>query len=116
MMKSYLSFAVALAIGTAASAQTCTTTRYASDVFTGVTATTGITYGSNVTDLGATQSLTLDLYEPAGDVAIIRPLIIWAHGGSFLGGTSADNDVDSLSHRFARKGYVCASINYRIGV
>ncbi len=116
MMKTYLSLTVALAIGSAATAQTCVGTRYASDVFTGVTATTGIVYGSNITYTGTTQSLTLDLYEPTGDVLAARPLIVWAHGGSFIGGTSADADVDSLSHRFARKGYVCASINYRIGV
>ncbi|HKC69785.1 MAG TPA: T9SS type A sorting domain-containing protein, partial [Bacteroidia bacterium] len=43
-------------------------------------------------------------------------LIIWAHGGSFLSGSSTDADVDTLCHRFAKKGYACASINYRLGV
>ncbi len=114
-MKKYLSIAASIALGTAAIAQPCTTTRFASDVFAGVTTTSAITYGSNVTYNGTTQTLTLDLYQPTGDVAVTRPLIIWAHGGSFVGGASTDADVDSLSHRFARKGYVCASINYRLG-
>lgn len=114
-MKNYLSIAVGIALGTAAVAQPCTTTRFAADVFPNVTATTNIVYGSNVAYNGIVTSLTLDLYQPTGDVAATRPLIIWAHGGSFVGGTSTDADVDSLSHRFARKGYVCASINYRLG-
>jgi len=114
-MKNYLILAVALAIGSAASAQTCTTTRYASDVFANTTVTTAIPYGSNVTYTGTTQTLTLDLYQPTADTAKMRPLIIWAHGGSFVGGTSADVDVTSLSQHFAKKGFVCASINYRLG-
>jgi alpha/beta superfamily hydrolase len=115
MMKTYLSLAVALAIGSAASAQTCTTTRFASDVFPNVTTTSAIVYGSNTTYNGVVQSLTLDLYQPTGDNLTARPLIIWAHGGSFVGGTSGDADVASLSKHFAMKGYVCASINYRLG-
>jgi poly(3-hydroxybutyrate) depolymerase len=115
MMKNYFKLAIALAIGSAASAQTCTLTRYASDVFPAVTVTSAIPYGANVTYSGAPQSLTLDLYQPTGDTAKARPLIIWAHGGSFVGGTSTDVDVVSLSNHFAKKGYVCASINYRLG-
>ncbi|MFI5142119.1 MAG: T9SS type A sorting domain-containing protein [Bacteroidia bacterium] len=113
MKKIYLSVAAALAISTAATAQ-CTGL-YAADVYS-VTTTTAITYGSNLDYTGAATTLTLDFYEPTGDLSTARPLIIWAHGGSFIGGTSADADVTSLSQHFAKKGYVCASINYRIGV
>jgi para-nitrobenzyl esterase len=115
MMKKYLILAVAVALGSAAAAQSCTGTRYASDVYTNITTTTGITYGANTAYNGTATTLTLDLYEPTADTAHVRPLIIWAHGGSFVGGTSADVDVTSLSQHFAKKGYVCASINYRIG-
>jgi hypothetical protein len=114
MKKIYLSIAAALAISTAATAQ-CGG-RYDVDQF-GVTATTGITYGSNVNSSNnGTTTLTLDFYEPTGDVSTARPLIIWAHGGSFTSGSSTDADVDTLCHRFAKKGYACASINYRLGV
>jgi len=114
MKKIYLSIAAAIAISTAASAQ-CGS-RYDVDQF-GVTATTGITYGENInSSANGTTTLTLDFYEPTGDVSVARPLIIWAHGGSFTGGSSTDADVDTLCHRFAKKGYVCASINYRLGV
>ncbi len=114
MKKIYLSVAAALVISSAASAQ-CSG-RYASSVYSTYSVTTGIPYGSNITYTGATQTLTLDFYQPSADTAHVRPLIIWAHGGSYVGGTSADQDVTTLSEQFALKGYACASINYRLGV
>jgi para-nitrobenzyl esterase len=95
----------------------CSTGRYAADTFTGV-ATSSVTYGANL-NAGSTttlQPLTMDIYQPVGDVETNRPLIIWAHGGSFVGGTKADGDVVALSQAFTKKGYVCASINYRLGL
>jgi Secretion system C-terminal sorting domain/Carboxylesterase family len=89
--------------------------RYASNVFSNYTQTNNISFGQNTTWSGANQNLTMDFFEPTGDTASIRPLIIWAHGGSFLTGTSADIDVATLSQRFAKKGFACASINYRLG-
>lgn len=116
MKKVYLSLLAAVAFGTASTAQTaCITGRYSSDVYTTYTVTSSIPYGQNLTFSGSTQTLTLDFYEPAGDTAHARPLIIWAHGGSFIGGSSTDQDVTTLSQRFAKKGFVCASINYRLG-
>ncbi|MBK8367837.1 MAG: T9SS type A sorting domain-containing protein [Bacteroidetes bacterium] len=93
----------------------CATGRYASDTFTNVTTTSNVVYGSNLSWSGGTTSLKMDIYQPTGDVDTARPLIIWAHGGSFQGGTSTDGDVVALSQAFAKKGYVCASINYRLG-
>jgi len=34
----------------------------------------------------------------------VRPLIVWAHGGSFMGGTKNDGDVTSLCNHFAKRG------------
>jgi len=117
MKKIYLSVVAAVALSSVTTAQTpCNGGRYASDVFPNITTTTGITYGSNLTYSGSTKILKLDFYEPTGDAATARPLIIWAHGGSFISGTSTDVDVVSLSQHFAKKGFVCASINYRLGV
>lgn len=93
----------------------CSTGRYSSDVYSTVTTTSNIVYGQNTSFNGSATSLKLDFYEPDGDTASVRPLIIWAHGGSFLGGSKTDNDVATLSQKFAKKGYVCASIDYRIG-
>lgn len=63
---------------------------------------------------GVLQNLHLDLYEAQGDTAKARPLIIWVHGGGFSSGTKDDADVVELCRRFARKGYVTASIDYRL--
>lgn len=93
----------------------CSTGRYSSDVYPTVTVTSNIEYGQNLTFSGATKILKLDFYEPSGDTATVRPLIIWAHSGSFLSGTKTDGDVVALSQAFAKKGYVCASIDYRTG-
>ncbi|HWY38181.1 MAG TPA: T9SS type A sorting domain-containing protein [Bacteroidia bacterium] len=116
MKKIYLAVSGVLTVASSLTAQTaCSTGRYANDVYTNITTTSAIPYGSNTTWSGSAQTLTLDFHEPAGDTCTARPLIIWAHGGSFVGGASTDPDVDTLSNRFARKGFACASINYRIG-
>lgn len=101
---------------TLAFAQPCAGGRYESDIFPNITTTSNIVYGSNVTAGGTTQSLTMDVYAPTADLELNRPLIIWAHGGSFVGGTKNDGDVVALSQSFARKGFVCVSINYRLGL
>lgn len=93
----------------------CDGGRYSSDVFTNVDVTSNITYGANLNFNGTTKTLKLDFYEPQGDAETARPLIVWVHGGSFLGGTKTDQDMVSLSNAFAKKGYVCASIDYRTG-
>ena len=93
----------------------CETGRYAEDVFTDFTLTSNIEYGSNTSFSGANTTLSLDFYEPTGDTETERPLIIWVHGGSFIGGSKTDIDVKTWSESFARKGYACASISYRLG-
>ncbi len=93
----------------------CSGGRYESDVFPAVTVTSNIVYGSNISSSGATTSLKLDFYEPTGDAEIKRPLVIFAHGGSFIGGSKTDVDVTELCTRFAKKGFACASIDYRLG-
>jgi dienelactone hydrolase len=44
----------------------------------------------------------------------MRPAIVWAHGGGFTGGAKDDAFIVSLATRFAQRGYVTASISYRI--
>jgi para-nitrobenzyl esterase len=92
----------------------CGTGRYNSEVFPTYTLTSDIVYGN---DPGATSpALKLDVYQPTGDVATQRPLIILAHGGSFISGNkTADPAVTESCIRFAKMGYVTASINYTLG-
>jgi acetyl esterase/lipase len=104
----------AAALAVSAAPATAAGVRYLDPVFEAVTVTEAIPYGSATNNLGETQTLLLDLYEPAGDAAPARPVIIWAHGGGFTGGARDEAFVVSLAERFARRGYVTASISYRI--
>jgi acetyl esterase/lipase len=88
--------------------------RYRDDVFTDVTTTANITYGSATNQLGEVQSLELDLYRPTGDTVTSRPAIVWIHGGGFAGGTKTSTEIVAQAQAFARKGYVSVSIEYRL--
>lgn len=115
MTKIYLSL-IALLMHAASFAQTlCSNGRYSGNVYTTISSSLDIPFGVSKQYTGTTQTLTLNFYEPANDTASKRPLIIFAHGGSFIAGTKDDQDVTELCQRFARKGYICASINYRLG-
>jgi carboxylesterase type B len=93
----------------------CLTSRFDTEIFQNIVTTSNVTFGSSISSSGAPTTLTLDVYEPANDTMTERPLIVWVHGGSFVGGTKNDPDVTSLCEHFAKRGYVCASINYRLG-
>ena len=88
--------------------------RYRDQVFGGVTTTTDETYGSSVNLSGQTVTLLFDLYEPTGDAVTLRPAIIWVHGGSFSSGDKDSPELIDEANTFARKGYVNASITYRL--
>src|SRR4051812_46281118 len=62
------------------------TIRYRDPVFSATTITHDLTYGSAPDTNGNPVALKLDLYQPSGDTATPRPVLIWAHGGSFCCG------------------------------
>ena len=80
--------------------------RYQSEIFNDVSVQT-VTYSD-------TYNLQMDIYTPTGDVCNNRPLLIFAHGGTFIFGTKTNPTMVELCETFARKGYVTASINYRL--
>lgn len=88
--------------------------RYRDEIFTSVSKTADVTYGSAVNQQGTTVSLKLDVYRPVGDTTSKRPVIIWAHGGSFNSGDKTSPEILDETNVFAKKGYVTASINYRL--
>ena len=94
----------------------CSSGRYSDEVFPNFTKTSDVQYGQNISLTGSTENLLLDVYQPDGDVLTERPLIIWAHGGSFVGGSKTGGDVVPLAQDFAKMGYVTACINYRLGM
>jgi dienelactone hydrolase len=111
--------------------------RYIDDVFTSFNKTANIEYDTNRSinllygtpypGIGTmpmiTVSLKCDIYQPAGDTAAKRPLVIVASTGSFLPailnqqvtGSKDDSSVVELCTRLAMKGYVAVAMNYRGG-
>ncbi|MFN8300640.1 MAG: T9SS type A sorting domain-containing protein [Chitinophagales bacterium] len=85
--------------------------RYKDMIFSNVDVTSDVVYSTS-----NSTTLKLDVYQPQGDNEAQRPLIVLAHGGSFIGGTKTDdNVVVQLANNFAKRGYVVASIDYRLG-
>lgn len=108
-----LTTALGMSVSLGIRAQDCTGNRYYNQIFSTVTETKAVEYGRNYKQDGTTeQILQLDIYEPSGDTDTDRPLIVFAHGGSFISGTRGD--VASKCRNFAKMGYVAASITYRL--
>ena len=93
----------------------CSNGRYTNEIFPSVQLLSDITYGQATNVQGNSQSLELDVYLPQGDTSSNRPLLIMAHGGSFIGGNKTGTDVVPICQKFAKLGYVVASIEYRLG-
>ncbi len=93
----------------------CGSDRYDKEVFTNYGSSMDVTYGQAKNFYGSNQVLKMDIYQPSGDTIPMRPLIIWVHGGSFIGGDKLNgSDVVDLARKFSKRGYVTASINYRL--
>ena len=87
--------------------------RYENEIFDEVSKTiveyTDV-YAWSVLDSG----LDMDIYQPVGDTATNRPLLIFAHGGVYIEGDKNSNTMVTLCEAFAKRGYVTASIRYRL--
>jgi acetyl esterase/lipase len=86
--------------------------RYIDPVFADVGVLRDVVYGEAPGNDGLPQQLTLDLYRPRGDPETSRPAVIWVHGGGFRTGDKAW--MSTYATAFAQRGYVSASINYRL--
>jgi para-nitrobenzyl esterase len=117
MKKIYITLFIALlALTQSLNAQiNCNGLRYRDFVFPD-SSVTNVVYGSNVASNGNNFSLKMDIWMPKGDVEQLRPLIVLAHGGNFLGGSKSGPDVLQLSKDLSKMGYVVASIDYRVGM
>ncbi|HIF14781.1 MAG TPA: T9SS type A sorting domain-containing protein [Bacteroidetes bacterium] len=116
--------------------------RYLDEVFTTVDTTANVVYGVNygvlsgtpiptgmtvpIDTLGNTYTeppLAMDIYEPNGDTMTERPLVIHLHTGTFLPiihngnptGTRSDFATTKFCEAYAKRGYVVANIDYRLG-
>jgi dienelactone hydrolase len=88
--------------------------RYRDQVFSGVTVTSNLQYGSAPNAQGTQVPLLLDMYRPTGDTQTRRPALVWVHGGSFSGGDKTNVVPVDVGNTFAKLGYVVVSINYRL--
>lgn len=105
--------------------------RYQDPIFENVTVTEDVHYSTNISILplllGADNpepvDLFMDIYAPEGDDLAERPVVIFAHRGDFLPailnqspyGTKRDSAVVEFCTQLARRGYVTAAIDYRLG-
>ena len=58
--------------------------------------------------------LEMDIYTPSNDIVNNRPLLIFAHGGVYIEGDKNSKTMVTLCEEFAKRGYVTASIRYRL--
>ncbi len=111
--------------------------RYVDDVFTAVTETNNIQFSTAVPEPdwggGVYETITgypvnaeeysthpvnlfMDIFEPTGDTLSKRPVIIICFGGGFVAGERTYWSMRLLAQDLAKKGYVTATIDYRLGM
>ncbi len=89
--------------------------RYLENVFENVTIRKDVVFGESITSTGMNQNLLLDIYSPENDNQQNRPVIVWIHGGGFRpGNDKTQSYIVEMANRFAKKGYICISIDYRV--
>ncbi|MBI5090479.1 MAG: carboxylesterase family protein [Actinobacteria bacterium] len=90
-------------------------TRYLDTMFA-VEVQHDVVYGQATAIDGTPVTLQLDLYLPKNDGDVHdRPVFVFAHGGFFVVGGRTDSDAVQWATRMASRGWVAASISYRLG-
>lgn len=74
----------------------------------------GLTRSSWDASDGMPMDLLLDVYEPVRDKADPMPVVVVIHGGGFVGGTKSHAALSDMAQRFAERGWVSFSIDYRL--
>ena len=85
--------------------------RYINNIFNSFSVTT-----VNYSDVYLDSFHEMDIYTPDNDTVTNRPVIIFIHGGSFMGGDKLNADCNDFCESFVKKGYVTVSVNYRLAV
>lgn len=82
-----------------------------------ITVTKNIQFGVSVDRNNNPYTLKMDLYFPGLNIdpSPKRPFILLVHGGGFVSGDKQSGDIVDLCYHLAMRGFVCASINYRLG-
>lgn len=88
-----------------------------------------VTYSTNIDPLAISQGATgptpqlMDVYQPEGDTAELRPVVVMFHTGNFLPqyfnggpyGSRQDSAVVEITSRLVQRGYVGIAATYRKG-
>jgi predicted peptidase len=82
--------------------------RYIDPIFDSIT---NKTFNYSIKDK---DTLKLDIYEPQKDSLYKRPLFVIMHGGGFNSGERNSGSLITLAENIAKKGFVVASIDYRL--
>lgn len=114
-MKTIL-FLLSLLIAFQSAQAECQDTRYKEKIFEDIVVLKDIRYGSNKNNAGEVQDLHYDVYmpEPGADTQTKRPVIVFVHGGSYVGGSKDFPMLRDMCTEFAKRGYVSVSVQYRI--
>lgn len=72
-----------------------------------------VEYSKALNYRGVMDTLRMNIWKPVNDGLTERPVIIFAHGGGFMGGHRAT--LDTLCMQWAARGYIAATISYRLG-
>lgn len=103
--------------------QSCTNDRYIAPNFSvtriddlNFATAEAVVYPPYVSELTTyNQNLDLDIYIPDGDQLNKRPLVVMAFGGAFLVGWKRQPELVDFCEALAARGFVVASIDYRLG-
>lgn len=107
--------------------------RYRAEITSQLTTTTNVAFSTNIPQVKTINlagylvaneetygdqrvTLRMDIYQPQGDTLSKRPAIIFCFGGGFVNGSRTSRDMVLLAQAFARRGYVTATIDYRLGM
>lgn len=81
--------------------------RYRQEIFSSTTRT-NVAYTAD-------GDLTMDIFRPVDDNNRSRPVILFAHSGSFFDGARNSQEMLRLCESFAKRGYVTVNLDYRLG-
>jgi len=107
--------------------------RYLEEIFSTTDITENVVFSTNIPTVRNTNlfgnfianevsygersvTLRMNIYEPVGDEFTNRPVIIFAFGGGFVNGNKEETRIRRLCETFAKRGFVTATMDYRLGM
>jgi acetyl esterase/lipase len=131
-MKKTLLFGVALVYTVCSQAQQLPN-RYLEEVSSKLQITQNVVFSTNIPSVKTTNlfgnklanedsygqvntTLKMDIYRASTDTLSKKPVIIFAFGGGFVNGSRTEKSMIQLCQAFAKRGFVTATIDYRVGM